>query len=41
MFKIMKGRAGMKLSALVAVAPICNTSKYNKRFIKPHEIVIK
>ncbi len=37
-FKRMKGRAGTKLSDLVAVAPICNISKYDKRFIKPHEI---
>ena len=37
-FKRMKGRAGTKLSDLVAVAPICNISKYDKRFIKSHEI---
>lgn len=37
-FKSMKGRAGTKLSDLVAVAPICNISNYDKRFIKPHEI---
>lgn len=37
-FKRMKGRAGTKLSDLVAVAPICNISKYDKRFIKAHEI---
>lgn len=37
-FKRMKGRSGTKLSDLVAVAPICNISKYDKRFIKSHEI---
>ena len=37
-FKRMKGRAGTKLSDLVAVAPICNISKYDKRFIESHEI---
>lgn len=37
-FKRMKGRAGTQLSDLVAVAPICNISNYDKRFIKSHEI---
>ena len=37
-FKSMKGRAGTKLSDLVAVAPICNISNYDKRFIKSREV---
>lgn len=37
-FKRMKGRAGAKICDLVPVAPICNISKYDKRFVESHEV---